>query len=162
MGCDESVRSRIYENLDFNPRTHRGVRRNMQGYQEHLLWYFNPRTHRGVRQNTPLIKLVRPKFQSTHPSWGATCIKDDSSSINVFQSTHPSWGATKKKQVIWGVYIDFNPRTHRGVRHSAKTEKIGLIIFQSTHPSWGATFETIKNNRLMIFQSTHPSWGATS
>ena len=33
-----------------------------------------------------------------------------------FQSTHPSWGATKIAFHFLLVHLDFNPRTHRGVR----------------------------------------------
>ena len=36
--------------------------------------------------------------------------------------------------------VNFNPRTHRGVRLSSSEKPfIGCEIFQSTHPSWGAT-----------------------
>ena len=34
----------------------------------------------------------------------------------LFQSTHPSWGATISLSVFLLTLIDFNPRTHRGVR----------------------------------------------
>ena len=34
--------------------------------------YFNPRTHRGVRQKNLQEKEEQERFQSTHPSWGAT------------------------------------------------------------------------------------------
>ena len=59
---------------------------------------------------------VTKRFQSTHPSWGATQYEVVSIRSDVFQSTHPSWGATKKLF-----------RYHQRGR------------FQSTHPSWGAT-----------------------
>ena len=36
---------------------------------------FNPRTHRGVRRLQKMIlKLTQQEFQSTHPSWGATVV----------------------------------------------------------------------------------------
>ena len=35
---------------------------------------FNPRTHRGVRRVDMSTKLTQRLFQSTHPSWGATLI----------------------------------------------------------------------------------------
>ena len=82
---------------------------------------------------------VYDKFQSTHPSWGATfklkyiealneisihapivgC--DNRGHINIwhriqFQSTHPSWGATEHGRLVAVPTLDFNPRTHRGVR----------------------------------------------
>ena len=146
--------------------------------------YFNPRTHRGVRLNVFMDKLSFGKFQSTHPSWGATMYVD-SISINegisihapivgcdssrakgyaqriVFQSTHPSWGATMSMSGIKGSQADFNPRTHRGVRQKRQDRWRRQNRFQSTHPSWGATVFTHHKLSWKIFKSTHPSWGAT-
>ncbi len=104
------------------------------------------------------------KFQSTHPSWGATLhanydcvvfmisihapiVGCDYTKINInyypcqFQSTHPSWGATDNLEQRLPQFDEF----------------------QSTHPSWGAT-ERLKfiQQILKRFQSTHPSWGATA
>ncbi len=85
------------------------------------------------------------RFQSTHPSWGATFYVAIGSlnQLKQFQSTHPSWGATCVNDHPWanpdisihapivgcdsieqirnGEVDDFNPRTHRGVRR--------LIVF---------------------------------
>ena len=36
-------------------------------------------------------------------------------------------------------YLNFNPRTHRGVRHNQPLKCRHNVAFQSTHPSWGAT-----------------------
>ena len=59
---------------------------------------FNPRTHRGVRP----VALVKSLF-----------------SPSKFQSTHPSWGATKSLIEPFSARSEyFNPRTHRGVRHN--------------------------------------------
>ena len=147
----------------FNPRTHRGVRQDPADIPLSPFTIsihapivgcdtasalkvregadFNPRTHRGVRLFSRIIKLSISRFQSTHPSWGATLVFSLSTltvSISIhapivgcddlfllllplkerFQSTHPSWGATMG--LITAIYIRhyFNPRTHRGVRHS--------------------------------------------
>ena len=49
VGCDlDGVRSEC-EEIDFNPRTHRGVRQGIEKSQGGNGKYFNPRTHRGVR-----------------------------------------------------------------------------------------------------------------
>ena len=150
------------------------------------LSYFNPRTHRGVRLKAFVQMRSFIKFQSTHPSWGATISNNhvplflvisihapivgcDVSWFYIlivlvlFQSTHPSWGATWKVSDIW---------IYQGK-------------FQSTHPSWGATKSSeayMQYKRISIhapivgcdlvtwtnqnmahkFQSTHPSWGATA
>ena len=83
--------------LYFNPRTHRGVRHETKKSLQYICIHFNPRTHRGVRPDFELSTVPSLLFQSTHPSWGAT------KSLNAFkicvmrrefQSTHPSWGAT--------------------------------------------------------------------
>ena len=41
-------------------------------FLQSLVQYFNPRTHRGVRLKEQDQTLLFLKFQSTHPSWGAT------------------------------------------------------------------------------------------
>ena len=95
------------------------------------------------------------KFQSTHPSWGATgamgySLEDVTISIHApivgcdngtglykrqddeFQSTHPSWGATTKQNLV----------------------ELSLCLFQSTHPSWGAT-TVIHNDNYRLRISIH-------
>ena len=80
-----------------------------------------------------------------------------------FQSTHPSWGATQEECLTQLQNINFNPRTHRGVRLPFGIYHYSYALFQSTHPSWGATSKNydVKND-IDGFQSTHPSWGATN
>ena len=78
---------------------------------------FNPRTHRGVRLCVMEPSIDKDIFQSTHPSWGATLMLLNFCSISLFQSTHPSWGATLHRSVLPHLlHMNFNPRTHRGVR----------------------------------------------
>ena len=100
--------------------------------------------------NIKLIALI--KFQSTHPSWGATLnitsverkcqisihapiVGCDLFFLKIriktvkFQSTHPSWGATSLKSLIFSAYRYFNPRTHRGVRLWARTCYIPTIPY---------------------------------
>ena len=80
-------------------------------------------------------------FQSTHPSWGATVSNAPFPVDFKFQSTHPSWGATWNSAPKFFNHFNFNPRTHRGVRHLLKGCRPEGSEFQSTHPSWGATFD---------------------
>ena len=80
--------------MDFNPRTHRGVRRRPCLIYVPPNIYFNPRTHRGVRPQV---------YSLEHHS-------------RLFQSTHPSWGATSLVSIDGRLQTNFNPRTHRGVR----------------------------------------------
>ena len=94
VGCDHNIVYHLLMAFYFNPRTHRGVRRNVFNLFR-LIPDFNPRTHRGVRPKSlkngfghNMISIHAPivgcdvvqfiaflkilKFQSTHPSWGAT------------------------------------------------------------------------------------------
>ena len=78
---------------------------------------FNPRTPRGVRPDCPAPGREPNRFQSTHPSRGATCQLD---------------GLCFRDP-------DFNPRTPRGVRLRRLRLWLRRMKFQSTHPSRGAT-----------------------
>ena len=147
--------------------------------------YFNPRTHRGVRLNVFMDKLSFGKFQSTHPSWGATMYVD-SISINegisihapivgcdssrakgyaqriVFQSTHPSWGATEaSRQMKKTKQISIHaPIVGCDGIHSPSTVMEDISIHA---PIVGCDVNTAKSiPSKMLFQSTHPSWGATT
>ena len=79
--------------------------------------------------------------------------------IKIFQSTHPSWGATLKLSTYSIFKQNFNPRTHRGVRHY----DIGLTVFraefQSTHPSWGATQGSLSITNVLTISIHAPIVG---
>ena len=116
VGCDVSISLIMPSILNFNPRTHRGVRLGwftlasliinisihapIVGCDACILRLlitetnFNPRTHRGVRPSDLKVRTGPGIFQSTHPSWGATVFPPSSLLVSKFQSTHPSWGAT--------------------------------------------------------------------
>ena len=124
-------------------------------------------------------------FQSTHPSWGATLNPgDDIYFLNNISIHAPIVGCDAQVKKYWLQQSYFNPRTHRGVRHSYYPYNEGELIFQSTHPSWGATTMLLDEGYAVLisihapivgcddnavveffgydwFQSTHPSWGAT-
>ena len=94
VGCDGICQRCRSLSFYFNPRTHRGVRR--QNYMVCVVLAeisihapivgcdlkvthvkleqcnFNPRTHRGVRHYRAYKATFSRLFQSTHPSWGAT------------------------------------------------------------------------------------------
>ena len=79
------------------------------------------------------------KFQSTHPSWGATRnflrpLEKVKISIHA-----PIVGCDFRRGIVLDVLDDFNPRTHRGVRRYIIKTSFDKVPFQSTHPSWGAT-----------------------
>ena len=147
--------------------------------------YFNPRTPYGVR---PVIYggniQVLPKFQSTHPVWGATNVRTDvelffcisihaprmgcdtrpfssTTVLSPFQSTHPVWGATR-------VLIS----SLRSVTISIHAPRMGCDSFLSAllpptpdfnpRTPYGVRRSICSyTKRQHTFQSTHPVWGAT-
>ena len=72
VGCDDFKCCGYVSEDDFNPRTHRGVRPRKRFVHRQTNINFNPRTHRGVRRQQAIDLYNNTKFQSTHPSWGAT------------------------------------------------------------------------------------------
>ena len=164
VGCDTTAIEYMTSDNNFNPRTHRGVRliRLCRGARKRK--HFNPRTHRGVRQRYREMCIDQKKFQSTHPSWGATHQGYLLTLLMLrFQSTHPSWGATNTLRYHSATFESISIHAPIvGCDLNTSVALCCLIIFQSTHPSWGATFDSLALIIFFsIFQSTHPSWGAT-
>ena len=137
-GCDALTCSKEYFIINFNPRTPHGVRRLTTSRQTKIQNFnprtphgvrplptlktppkidFNPRTPHGVRQRLEYFLEHRHRFQSTHPSRGATYTVRWMNDFTEFQSTHPSRGATS----VYAYFLAPN------------------VAFQSTHPSRGAT-----------------------
>ena len=140
VGCDFCFVKFPTLYCNFNPRTHRGVRR-LRIFCTTIRYYFNPRTHRGVRLHI-LIQIHL---------------------FILFQSTHPSWGATSICQAYIYKKFNFNPRTHRGVRRlQHKMQRRQLYFNPRTHRGVRHYHFTVLSKSAQVFQSTHPSWGATS
>ena len=139
----EKCRQKI-SNIDFNPRTPRGVRR-LAPVCSRYLQNFNPRTPRGVRPYN-YLKLRTSVFISIRAPLAGCDIQTDNGGefTNPFQSAHPSRGATRndlfdtisteisiraplagcdKNMIIAceDFKINFNPRTPRGVRLGVQT-----------------------------------------
>ena len=93
-GCDVITKFRRSLERDFNPRTPRGVRREVLDNGVVVHGNSNPRTPRGVRPRRKGLHWITDRFQSTHPARGATA---------------GSWPTTSPN-------ANFNPRTPRGVR----------------------------------------------
>ena len=99
-----------------------------------------------------------------------------------FQSTHPSWGATQKWPLNWLIqeisihapivgcdhlsFKIYTYLTHISIHapivgcdlvHGKKL--IAVMIFQSTHPSWGATYNYKKVLEKMIISIHAPIVG---
>ena len=146
--------------------------------------HFNPRTPRGVRPGRRNRRSPIFRFQSTHPSRGATfayCFDAFGLDISIHA---PLAGCDNDFEPYWILYKDFNPRTPRGVRQ-ADTQLNGLITAISIHaPLAGCdphdaghvgsayyfnprTPRGVRPPRVVVnlisitFQSTHPSRGAT-
>ena len=90
--------------------------------------YFNPRTPRGVRPRR-LISYARTlRFQSTHPAWGATFAKFLRKEFAVISIHAPRVGCDRYILVRKRTAKNFNPRTPRGVRQTARA-CLGLFFY---------------------------------
>ena len=113
-------------------------------------WNFNPRTPRGVRRDVVRTCCIKYLFQSTHPSRGATYrLVIDVSALEI--SIHaPLAGCDVCTGSAAAADRHFNPRTPRGVRRNCAHLGGCLQAFQSTHPLRGATFLIVRRG-LMLF-----------
>ena len=120
--------------------------------------YFNPRAPCGARRTEHGEAVIREKFQSTRPVWGATKaaagdrprqlisihaprVGRDSSfrrcpcTAAAFQSTRPVWGATRADG--WRRYVlqHFNPRAPCGARRRGRlAAHAGMANFNPRAP----------------------------
>ena len=86
---------------------------------------FNPRTHRGVRQRAMDEYSWTTDISIHAPIVGCDMLKQSRKQYKqAFQSTHPSWGATRGKKYDIRTSSYFNPRTHRGVRPVSTYERL--------------------------------------
>ena len=117
----------------------------------------------GCDEATTLKTLIYRRFQSTHPSWGATPIGD----VQHWQRaedfnprTHR--GVRLNNIVVISCIGYFNPRTHRGVRLCIYDEDSKKMDISIHAPIVGCDYSIfLLREADSIFQSTHPSWGAT-
>ena len=146
--------------------------------------YFNPRTPRGVRQLDPVLPTWVKRFQSTHPSWGATREHAYKMCLRLISIHAPLVGCDSCAVPILATCGYFNPRTPRGVRHGPKNTSTAATGISIHAPLVGCDLmhditvngpkdfnpRTPRGVRLVngapdqlntLFQSTHPSWGAT-
>ena len=138
MGCDSvpSIQEQTFSN--FNPRTHRGVRRavgRIGGITVYISIHApivgcdeidpNIKIIYDISIHAPIVgcdKIVRAKNTIRKISIHAPIVGCDAligvmtPVLKLFQSTHPSWGATFFPGLFRNLFMHFNPRTHRGVR----------------------------------------------
>ena len=129
---------------------------------------FNPRTPHGVRLLAFVIcSIPNRRFQSTHPSRGATRRCPHAPRICQISIHAPLTGCDILLLCPTGKYcpisihapltgcdtsvsgkiariLYFNPRTPHGVRHCDTDSVKYLATFQSTHPSRGATHDRVQ------------------
>ena len=120
-------------------------------------FYFNPRTHRGVRQRCLYQRLISCKFQSTHPSWGATAsdIPSSTEADNFNPRTHRGVRPKKRSKYSW--WSNFNPRTHRGVRPCRLISSVTYSIISIHAPIVGCdrANQNLHLNHLYFNPRTH-------
>ena len=85
------------------------------------------------------MSLNEAKFQSTHPSRGATAATAGTRKRALFQSTHPSRGATWGASELEHVFDVSIHAPLAGCDLIIFLFRVTLRKFQSTHPSRGAT-----------------------
>ena len=125
----------------------------------------------------------RQRFQSTHPSRGATRQNSPGKGTEAISIHAPLTGCdtghgSQDGSTEISIHapltgcdapgfpgsrppLYFNPRTPHGVRRPEHQRSSGTDGFQSTHPSRGATDALPTKLHFLQFQSTHPSRGAT-
>ena len=81
--------------------------------------YFNPRTPRGVRRSDEKQSRRTGRFQSTHPSRGATQCGGAQRDLSRISIHAPLAGCDFPSSGGAFFQLNFNPRTPRGVRHHA-------------------------------------------
>ena len=97
-GSDIPYCNTILSNVDFNPRSPHGERRQ-EAVQRLTAPYFNPRSPHGERLSPEPIPASAPLFQSTLPARGATrYCRNRHKRWNSFQSTLPARGATSSRK----------------------------------------------------------------
>ena len=125
--------------MHFNPRAPCGARLLWFKYSTEFI-YFNPRAPCGARRTEHGEAVIREKFQSTRPVWGAT----------------KAAAGDRPRQLI-SIHA---PRVGRD--SGRRLAALRTTTFQSTRPVWGATTRTTgRACRHGQFQSTRPVWGAT-
>ena len=160
-GCDLRRSEQRRRDVNFNPRTPRGVRLGRRGSSGSRSLFQSTHPSRGatvlrprraymmgISIHAPLAGCdtappagggIRAKFQSTHPSRGATLHFTDKR-IGIQISIHaPLAGCDSPWILKHTKNVNFNPRTPRGVRRLSRIAIKRSSKFQSTHPSRGAT-----------------------
>ena len=117
VGCDHKRCKCTIDVHNFNPRTHRGVRHMSTKIIEVYLIISIHAPIVGCDGGFASGIVNKFKFQSTHPSWGATTMLLDEGYAVLISIHAPIVGCDKQTNINPFTIANFNPRTHRGVRH---------------------------------------------
>ena len=147
--------------MHFNPRAPCGARLLWFKYSTEFI-YFNPRAPCGARRTEHGEAVIREKFQSTRPVWGATKAAAGDRPRQLISIHAPRVG----RDGLHALFVQqgrISIHAPRVGRDSGRLSlSLPLYLFQSTRPVWGATGETWnRSNGGERFQSTRPVWGAT-
>ena len=99
--------------------------------------YFNPRTPCGVRPGAIFETFVDWRFQSTHPMRGATVGKSPGRRCFPISIHAPHAGCDQLQGFVLHVWVNFNPRTPCGVRHSRVWYPISVLKISIHAPHAG-------------------------
>ena len=100
-----------------------------------------------------LLILIHILFQSTHPSWGATICVLYVCHVSAISIHAPIVGCDQGPLPSYSSFLNFNPRTHRGVRRGARGNITRLIQISIHAPIVGcdrASNETARQSAISI------------
>ena len=147
---------------NFNPRTPCGVRLHQQACCRSFLPISIHAPRVGCDAQIYWLKNRKPRFQSTHPVWGATKMGGRGGSSGGDFNPRTPCGVRLEGERCLALQSHFNPRTPCGVRlDSVKRSGVSGVI--SIHAPRVGCDSAAQSLRLKFgqFQSTHPVWGAT-
>ena len=138
-GCDPRQSATRRPEVNFNPRTPCGVRRDSgHGDVEHIdISIHAPLA--GCDDWDQITDMAAAVFQSTHPLRGATIPSRRSCRASANFNPRTPCGVRRALAAAWTLMLDFNPRTPCGVRRFRLRYGAIYHLFQSTHPLRGAT-----------------------
>ena len=170
---------------NFNPRTPRGVRRDILRHNRKLVQFqsthpargatlrdggstqhqhnFNPRTPRGVRREDVDNCPVNTKISIHAPREGCDHGLKRKNLAGTIISIHaPREGCDLHTRLVWWCQWISIHAPREGCDMSISSILLSHSLFQSTHPARGATrIPWMFGPVPILFQSTHPARGAT-
>ena len=148
----------------FNSRTPRGVRPSLSLMTAVKGTSFNSRTPRGVRLKKKKIPAEGRRVSIHAPRVGCDSTPNAKTPASPkFQFTHPAWGATSSCPSACAITsLRFNSRTPRGVRQWHNYLCLNFVSVSIHAPRVGCDgLRSLTSVSRRLFQFTHPAWGAT-